>query len=429
MQCTYFQSDKMALAEPRRRTKWTLNPRGNIWANDTNKFGQKLMEKMGWEQGKGLGANQDGRIAPVTLRHKDDAKGIGFQGHDDTWLAHQDDFQAVLAALNSEHGTATESGENTEVKGSLEETSKSSKKRVHYQKFTRGKDLKNYSADDLGCILGTKSEKRKSKKREKEGAKATEVAETEVGKEEKSHGLVTIQGGNYQDYFKKKMADLRARGKSTYTPPVSDLIQDEGEEEEDAEPKMVGFKTESEIENMEELNTLQPEKKKKKKKSKSKDKEEETTGEPEKKKKRKNLEEEVIVEEKKSKKKKKKDSKESDQTDELNEENDEKETEKTKKKKNKKGKKEKTDEVNEEKETDSGCEEEEMKQKKKKKGKKEKLEKDSNEKKRKAEDTPENMAEMKKKKSVESKNENASKVDPNLGSTRSNLLAMAGYGI
>ena len=42
---------------------------------------------------KGLGANQDGRIAPVTLRHKDDAKGIGFQGHDDTWLAHQDDFQ------------------------------------------------------------------------------------------------------------------------------------------------------------------------------------------------------------------------------------------------------------------------------------------------------------------------------------------------
>ena len=42
----------MALAEPRRRTKWTLNPRGNIWANDTNKFGQKLMEKMGWEQGK-----------------------------------------------------------------------------------------------------------------------------------------------------------------------------------------------------------------------------------------------------------------------------------------------------------------------------------------------------------------------------------------
>ena len=37
---------------------------------------------------------------------------------------------------------------------SLEAASKSSKKRVHYQKFTRGKDISNYSTDDLGCILG-----------------------------------------------------------------------------------------------------------------------------------------------------------------------------------------------------------------------------------------------------------------------------------
>ena len=47
-------------------------------------------------------------------------------------------------------------------KANLEEISKKSKRRVHYQKFVRGKDLKNYSADDLSCILGTKSEKVKS---------------------------------------------------------------------------------------------------------------------------------------------------------------------------------------------------------------------------------------------------------------------------
>ena len=51
------------------------------------------MEKMGWEKGKGLGANLSGNVDHISLRHKDNNKGIGFEGHDDTWLAHQDDFQ------------------------------------------------------------------------------------------------------------------------------------------------------------------------------------------------------------------------------------------------------------------------------------------------------------------------------------------------
>jgi len=130
------------------------------------------------------------------MRHKDDSKGVGFQGHDDTWLEHQDDFQAVLAALNAEHGT--EPKDRDEGSKSLEETSKKSKRRVHYQKFTRGKDLANYSADDLGCILGTKSDKvGEKKKRKEERIKLEEEEEakkeSELGKESKEHGYVTIQ--------------------------------------------------------------------------------------------------------------------------------------------------------------------------------------------------------------------------------------------
>ena len=44
-----------------------MNPRGNLWANDESKFGQKLMEKMGWEKGKGLGAKENGRVEVNTL--------------------------------------------------------------------------------------------------------------------------------------------------------------------------------------------------------------------------------------------------------------------------------------------------------------------------------------------------------------------------
>ena len=92
--------DSVSLAEPRRRQKWTLNPRGNLWANDESKFGQKSMEKMGWEKGKGLGANENGRVQHISLKLKDNNKGIGFEGHDDTWLEHQNDFQVPIYMIH-----------------------------------------------------------------------------------------------------------------------------------------------------------------------------------------------------------------------------------------------------------------------------------------------------------------------------------------
>ena len=42
----------MGLAAPRRKNKYDIDPRNNAWANDENKFGQKLMEKFGWEKGE-----------------------------------------------------------------------------------------------------------------------------------------------------------------------------------------------------------------------------------------------------------------------------------------------------------------------------------------------------------------------------------------
>ena len=49
------------LAEARHKQKWSHDPRGKKWSEDKNKISVKMMEKMGWTQGNGLGAKEDGR--------------------------------------------------------------------------------------------------------------------------------------------------------------------------------------------------------------------------------------------------------------------------------------------------------------------------------------------------------------------------------
>merc|ERR1712045_829604 len=104
------------------------------------------MEKMGGKSGDGLGAQNQGIQAPISIKSNQDGKGVGHEGGDhDVWLNHKDNFDDVLAALNSAHGSTANSDneqDNQESKNdqiSLRDASKKSKKRVHYEKFTKGK--------------------------------------------------------------------------------------------------------------------------------------------------------------------------------------------------------------------------------------------------------------------------------------------------
>lgn len=221
------------LAEPRRRKKYNLCPRGKALYEDENRFGTKMLEKMGWTKGSGLGANLNGEKDFVRIRFKNDAEGLGFEQRDDQWTVHEDGFNGLLKSLNGEDSGGIdkepESEEEARPMGfgfkaiepeepskkklkentsgmSLEERSKQSRARVHYKKFTRGKDLALYSEKDLANIFGKKATE--DVERYPEPVLAVQPEEPNPN----FAGVQTIVTGlSTTDYFKQKMEAMKNR--------------------------------------------------------------------------------------------------------------------------------------------------------------------------------------------------------------------------
>ncbi|CAL1547111.1 unnamed protein product [Lymnaea stagnalis] len=183
------------LAEPKRKAKFGLDPRNTNWSNDDNKIGQRLMEKMGWEKGKGLGANEDGMKEHIKASYKSDSRGLGFTAKDaDAWIAHQDDFNELLKTLNSQSGPE-------EPKEKIKEEQRPPDGQKRYRgRFARGSVQTLRSVEDLDCIFG----KRKSK------------TNNDTEAEENKHGLTSVTStSSVQEYFAKKMAEMKARKESS----------------------------------------------------------------------------------------------------------------------------------------------------------------------------------------------------------------------
>ncbi|XP_012277936.1 G patch domain-containing protein 4 [Orussus abietinus] len=190
------------LAEPKRKQRWTLNPRGKAWSDDSNKFGQKMLEKMGWSSGKGLGAKEQGVTEHVRVNFKNDQLGVGFKSKDTTeWTQQQVEFDDLLKQLQNNDAETTKSAESEKVANdaSLEVKSQLSRVRVHYRKFTAGKDVNKYSSKDLASILG--------KKDSVEQPESQEHLD-DIGTEDCTAGVVTVKGGSMEDYFKKKLPNF-----------------------------------------------------------------------------------------------------------------------------------------------------------------------------------------------------------------------------
>ncbi|OAD56748.1 PIN2/TERF1-interacting telomerase inhibitor 1 [Eufriesea mexicana] len=199
------------LAEPRQKQKWSLNPRGKQWTEDSSKFGQRMLEKMGWTSGKGLGANEQGITEHVRVSLKNDMAGIGFKKDklNEAWTEHQDNFNDILQKLQQDETlniVHTDESKGALSGKSLELKSKESRVRVHYKKFTRGKDVNKYSSKDLANIFGQKELNINISNKGEQNENEENFKPTDI--QDNRGGVITINSGNMTEYFMKKALDL-----------------------------------------------------------------------------------------------------------------------------------------------------------------------------------------------------------------------------
>ncbi|XP_017757766.1 PREDICTED: putative histone-lysine N-methyltransferase 1 [Eufriesea mexicana] len=205
------------LAEPRQKQKWSLNPRGKQWTEDSSKFGQRMLEKMGWTSGKGLGANEQGITEHVRVSLKNDMAGIGFKKDklNEAWTEHQDNFNDILQKLQQDETlniVHTDESKGALSGKSLELKSKESRVRVHYKKFTRGKDVNKYSSKDLANIFGQKELNINISNKGEQNENEENFKPTDI--QDNRGGVITINSGNMTEYFMKKEQDFSSQSRN-----------------------------------------------------------------------------------------------------------------------------------------------------------------------------------------------------------------------
>ena len=154
---------------------------------DASAFGRKMLERMGWRPGSGLGANEDGSVAPLPVSFKDDLKGLGVRdegkvaAREERWMETASAFQDVLSRL-SPVGEQDEKG-----KGNEKEKEKRKEK---------GK--------------GKEKQKEKEKEKEKERTKDKKERTKDKGKEKRN-----------KDKIKKQRKEKRSTASARETEPAS----------------------------------------------------------------------------------------------------------------------------------------------------------------------------------------------------------------
>jgi len=169
------------LAEKKFKKKYSsVNAQNKNWYKSPDHFGAKMLSKMGWSEGKGLGANEQGMSEYIRVKERSDQyAGMGFDlASLNKVSSHMDNFNSILSSLqvvksgDSNTTKVSKTPENMtehceEKQNKSISSSSSSSKLQNFDQVRRtkickrrmqNKILSNKKQKDLDVILGRANE-------------------------------------------------------------------------------------------------------------------------------------------------------------------------------------------------------------------------------------------------------------------------------
>lgn len=147
--------------------------RNSEWSKSTTGFGQKMLSKMGWSDGQGLGKNGQGNNLHLrAIRRAEETQGIGVT-IDNTgsngWDKTNTNFQSILTSLQQNHIPNNDDDDDDNDNKKKKKKSKNGKRKKktdlilaqnrvttgHSKKWRNAKDLSTKSREDIAAIFGT----------------------------------------------------------------------------------------------------------------------------------------------------------------------------------------------------------------------------------------------------------------------------------
>ncbi|KAJ2650129.1 hypothetical protein IWW40_002675 [Coemansia sp. RSA 1250] len=241
----------MGLSEQKSRIMYAADPRNLNWSQDKSRFGFKMLEKMGWSEGKGLGLNEDGNKEHIKIKLKTNSFGIGADKKTiRNWLANTDGFSQLLDRLNAESPSTSDNQEAPKAPERM------GSRMSHRAKFRRMKQMAVRDERGLQEILGVRVDK------------SDEPEPVQSIRPPKDNTVVANLSAT--DYFAQKMADNPALAAIYGTPATKRSAS--SDEEETKKPDRKKRKKESSKDKKSKKHDKKSKKSKSKKEKKSKDK-------------------------------------------------------------------------------------------------------------------------------------------------------------